>query len=663
MGDFLFSTEDKKLHRNFMDSQFQEEAAYARELVANALDSDTDRVEVQILEGIFDIEDYGTGMLPEEVEEFFLQLHSSKGADRKEKIGEHGIGVHSIFSQDPYLVEIETARNGVNTRFCILEDLSLRPLPSGHKKRGTKITIYKTKKAVKSKGLREVKNSPEEKIIRYHCKFHPTLILINGREINRRPELESSFSHMLDGEDLEGEIALQSDGDKSWLVRLWHGFRDGSSPENLQLFTNWILLEELEDDFVKGVVNCDAIKPVISRNRAKRNDSFLELRRRLELEKIKLLEEKYDPDSFKEPDEIHDYLLGLIRSRGISNRSLENRENGGEKDELREKLVSLPLFGRVQGYSISEIDREMKNRGEVVYTRFSLHRDGFGGVMVLQGLTRNEVDVLGGIFPSNKFKSLAEARKEEGFAIGRTENGKERRGGVEIIPVERINEFFSSSFRPLLEGARRLEARGSEALSFGLGRLKKALRLDRFKKGLSSSVASLKGNLTAVTGKVKKTKGGGRLISRGLAKGKEKWGRFSSGLRPLRESDYDYQEKEFLRQLQEVVTQVFHRKAEELKSLKLAESDSASPLFVKGEVFGHRGTLYLNRNHPWLQKAIGGNKEDILQLAPFVLAEGVKERYKVHRHARRARRLRIGVDRATQSLLEEASIPVVEGEE
>ena len=125
--------------------QFSQRAACLRELVQNAIDADTDRVDVW-----FDredalyrvaVEDYGCGMTREHIDSFLLNVFKSSKEDDLESIGKFGIGFVSVFAMEPAYVVVETSRDGEHTRIVIDQALSIQYF-EGEPRVGTAVSLY-----------------------------------------------------------------------------------------------------------------------------------------------------------------------------------------------------------------------------------------------------------------------------------------------------------------------------------------------------------------------------------------------------------------------------------------------------------------------------------------------------------------------------------------
>jgi HSP90 family molecular chaperone len=101
--------------------QFSDPYAFYRELIQNAIDAGSNRVDVTVefVPGppgtpglaIAAVEDDGAGMDEQIIDNYLLVLFRSTKEDDLTKIGKFGVGFLSVFALKPDLVRVSTARN------------------------------------------------------------------------------------------------------------------------------------------------------------------------------------------------------------------------------------------------------------------------------------------------------------------------------------------------------------------------------------------------------------------------------------------------------------------------------------------------------------------------------------------------------------------------
>ncbi|MFT7622712.1 MAG: hypothetical protein ACI9WU_001887 [Myxococcota bacterium] len=125
--------------------QFGSRVACLRELVQNAIDAGTNRIDV-----VFDrrdgfacisVQDYGCGMTRPDMEHYLLNVFESSKEDDLESIGKFGIGFVSIFALKPTWVTVETGKDGQHTRIAIDDTLGIRWF-EGNPCAGTEVALF-----------------------------------------------------------------------------------------------------------------------------------------------------------------------------------------------------------------------------------------------------------------------------------------------------------------------------------------------------------------------------------------------------------------------------------------------------------------------------------------------------------------------------------------
>ena len=660
MTKFLFSTEDSKVHQNFIESQFDEPGIYARELVANALDSNTSRVEVQIGENIFEVEDYGEGMDVGEINEYFLQLHSSKTKQRSNAIGEHGVGVHSLFRTDPYMVEVETCRGNENIRFHIPRDLSLRVREPGVKRSGTRVTVYQTKGAFTHDELKIQSDSPEEKVIRKYCKYHPTPIIVNGKQINREVNLNSNQTLTLNSEKLQGEIGIDNGEGRanfSWRSLLSF-FRDESraKKEHIEIYNHWIFLDEMEDRLFSGIVNSNEISPVISRNAVKQDEQFRRFNKELAAEKVELINKVYNGGRIPRNSEAHQYLLELIEDAELSVREISDPS----KDELKTKLANLPLFGRNPAYSLVELYREFQQTGEIIYTRFSVYRDKQFDRRVVESITNRELRILRTIFTPSAVSQIGHSRitpEKIGTDDTRTDSSNLlgnllrylNKQSASLAGMDGSWMYFSTIGEKITlpNFGREFDFGSVLGGSNYLQQIRNSSR--RVRDELQETGTRLFRPVTEARDSLPRTVGGG--LGQISHYAQETSGRLLELGHPIDENDYSESEKNLVFSLKELTEEVSTEEEIDIKQIKLGVFWKESKVAVPGRRFGKEGVLFLNERNPAVKKALGRQELSALYpLIPVILSEGTPPRATIHAQNRKAEMIENTLDEMISQL-------------
>ncbi|MEZ4320910.1 MAG: ATP-binding protein [Myxococcota bacterium] len=132
--------------------QFAHPMDCLRELVQNAIDAGTPRIEIELRyspgdggRGVLEIEvaDFGQGMDAAIIDTQLTRLFSSAKEGDLSTIGKFGIGFTSVFAIDPVLVRVLTGRHGENWEILFHQDRSFERRPWDGPVQGTAITLYK----------------------------------------------------------------------------------------------------------------------------------------------------------------------------------------------------------------------------------------------------------------------------------------------------------------------------------------------------------------------------------------------------------------------------------------------------------------------------------------------------------------------------------------
>ncbi len=134
-------------------NQFARPLDFLRELVQNAIDAGSPRVEVWVQyeppktpgPGVLEIhvDDFGEGMDEDVIDNHLTRLFSSTKEDDLTKIGKFGIGFTSIFAIEPDAVLLQTSRHGETWELLFHPDRSFDKVRGDKLVDGTKITLFK----------------------------------------------------------------------------------------------------------------------------------------------------------------------------------------------------------------------------------------------------------------------------------------------------------------------------------------------------------------------------------------------------------------------------------------------------------------------------------------------------------------------------------------
>ncbi len=117
--------------------QFADRFAFYRELIQNAIDANTESIEVtiryddgrKILTAL--VEDHGDGMPREIIEDGLLVLFKSTKENDDSKIGKFGIGFVSVLAVEPSVVRVISSHGGIRHTLHLYPDFSYELFDSG----------------------------------------------------------------------------------------------------------------------------------------------------------------------------------------------------------------------------------------------------------------------------------------------------------------------------------------------------------------------------------------------------------------------------------------------------------------------------------------------------------------------------------------------------
>ncbi len=182
--------------------QFSDPFTFYRELIQNAMDAGSGRVDVTVdwLEEkgmvLVTVSDSGEGMTQEIIQSKLTRLFSSTKEDDFTKIGKFGIGFVSVFAIAPELVLVDTGRDGEFYRIAFDGTTDYKILRLEWPIEGTSIRVYKR---LNPEDLAEFERRSQETIA-FWCCHSENEITFNGETINQRLEVDSPCQVYYEGQ-------------------------------------------------------------------------------------------------------------------------------------------------------------------------------------------------------------------------------------------------------------------------------------------------------------------------------------------------------------------------------------------------------------------------------------------------------------------------------
>src|SRR3989338_7754181 len=184
-------------------NQFSDTLAFYRELIQNAIDAGSNRIDVSleyVLEpggkgtAIMRVEDDGGGMDEDIIDNFLLVLFKSSKEDDLTKIGKFGVGFLSVFAPKPFMVRVYTSRNMESWRLDFPDYRSYNKYKMPNPRDGTLVEIHKKVTPQEYAELSEKSLST----VRYWCRHADTRIYFRDRS-RGVPELQVNEPFRLPG--------------------------------------------------------------------------------------------------------------------------------------------------------------------------------------------------------------------------------------------------------------------------------------------------------------------------------------------------------------------------------------------------------------------------------------------------------------------------------
>lgn len=185
--------------------QFSDPFTFYRELIQNAMDAGSGRVDVTVdwLEDqqmvLATVADSGEGMTLDVIVSKLTRLFSSTKENDFTKIGKFGIGFVSVFAIVPELVLVDTGREGEFYRVAFDGTTDFRILRLEMPIEGTSIRVYKR---IRPEDLAEFERRSLE-TIKFWCCHSENEITFNGEVINEKLRVDSPCQFYYEGQGTE----------------------------------------------------------------------------------------------------------------------------------------------------------------------------------------------------------------------------------------------------------------------------------------------------------------------------------------------------------------------------------------------------------------------------------------------------------------------------
>lgn len=199
-------------------AQFASPYDFLRELVQNAMDAGSDRVEVVLETHVVDgdevvfeliVADTGEGMDETIIDGELTRLFASSKTDDRTMAGGFGIGFVSVFAWEPELVLLQTGRAGEAWELVFHGDRSFEKVAVGDPIEGTTLHLYRRGIAAERSAIAE---AVRDSLWRW-ARFCPLEVTFEDVEGGEPPELiqDSPLEHMTEDTDTLAEIHERGD--------------------------------------------------------------------------------------------------------------------------------------------------------------------------------------------------------------------------------------------------------------------------------------------------------------------------------------------------------------------------------------------------------------------------------------------------------------------
>ncbi|MBI4350879.1 MAG: ATP-binding protein [Elusimicrobia bacterium] len=188
-------------------NQFSDTLAFYRELIQNSLDAGSNRIDVSleyVLQpdgkglAIMRVEDDGSGMDEDIIDNYLLVLFKSSKENDLTKIGKFGVGFLSVFAPKPSLVRVYTSKNMESWRVDFPNYRSYNKYRMPNPRDGTLVEVHKRVTPQEYAVLSERSLAT----VRYWCRHADTRIYFRDRSRNVPEQLVNEPFRLPGGESL-----------------------------------------------------------------------------------------------------------------------------------------------------------------------------------------------------------------------------------------------------------------------------------------------------------------------------------------------------------------------------------------------------------------------------------------------------------------------------
>lgn len=175
--------------------QFSQELCFYRELIQNAIDAGSGRVDVEVEHhpdkgvAVARVIDYGEGMDRRVIDTQLTRLFSSSKENDFTKIGKFGIGFVSVFAVTPDAVVVDTGKAGEHWRVLFKPDGTFERIALDEPVEGTRVEVYVRTIARDFPDF--LRRSRET--VRYWCRHAEAEIYFEGELVNEAFDLDDAM--------------------------------------------------------------------------------------------------------------------------------------------------------------------------------------------------------------------------------------------------------------------------------------------------------------------------------------------------------------------------------------------------------------------------------------------------------------------------------------
>ncbi len=474
-------------------AQFARPMDCLRELVQNAMDAGTPRVDVWLAhtDGVLElhVDDAGSGMDETIIDQQLTKLFSSTKEGDRTKIGKFGIGFSSIFAIQPDAVLLRTGRHGQNWELVFHPDRSYDKASIDEPVQGTQITLFKRMAVADVPAI----VTEAREVLAYWCEHaHTPITFADHTEVVEAAELVFSDPFAAfegaSGPELESisgplalDAAVQVTVAQDGIEALVGIGEDGPGPYGF--YNGGLTLVSSDSPEVLGdageglahlsfKVRCDQLEHTLTRDNVLHDETFHRVLGAIHGARMRLVHAAVDAlhAGAGDRDRLMDFLMAECRVRGgppVDPGSVAIVDHEGTSWTLAEAemqarrfhaiLIDGPvdpqLDAALQGEGIRRLpDRPWVRRFAGTWAHRSLWRAA--GVAVRRPRQR---------FVQPDVRAPSRGRRE-GHGGGRGEDAPQRHGGQDGAPTRCLRRRASG---PRAGGGR--TARGQAVLASGPG--------------------------------------------------------------------------------------------------------------------------------------------------------------------------------------------------